>query len=159
MLFVKLISPILITTGNVATVNVLVGSFDARCVVTTLPVVMSIGLINFTNNTCDIEKDIEANRKTVSVLLGRKRARSAYTVVMCAIILSTFVLVGVFFAQGLLMCVFMLLALIPTYKALIKNPLVLDTRGPAMGQVVTLNVTVNAFYALAMVASVGTFVL
>jgi len=36
--------------------------------------VISIGLIMMTNNTCDIERDIEAGRKTLPVLLGRKRS-------------------------------------------------------------------------------------
>jgi len=36
--------------------------------------VLSIGLIMMTNNTCDIERDKEAGRKTLPVLLGRKRA-------------------------------------------------------------------------------------
>ncbi|MCL2882516.1 MAG: prenyltransferase [Coriobacteriia bacterium] len=36
--------------------------------------VISIGLIMMTNNTCDIERDIEAGRKTLPVMLGRKRS-------------------------------------------------------------------------------------
>ena len=31
-----------------------------------------------TNNTCDVEKDIESGRKTLPVLLGRSRARTLY---------------------------------------------------------------------------------
>ena len=143
----------------VAVVNVLAGWIDGRCVLCTLPVVLSIGLINFTNNTCDIEKDIEAKRHTLSVSIGRSRARLLYTVVMCAIVLSVIVFVGVFFARGLIVCLFMVLALIPSFKALVNNPLVLRTRGAAMCGVVTFNVLVNVFYALAMVASSGTFVL
>ncbi|MCL2331958.1 MAG: prenyltransferase [Actinomycetia bacterium] len=36
--------------------------------------VVSISLIMMTNNTCDIERDQEAGRRTLPVLLGRKRA-------------------------------------------------------------------------------------
>ncbi len=36
--------------------------------------VISIGLIMMTNNICDIERDQEAGRRTLPVLLGRKRA-------------------------------------------------------------------------------------
>ena len=36
--------------------------------------IISIGLIMMTNNTCDIERDIEAGRRTLPTLLGRRRS-------------------------------------------------------------------------------------
>ncbi|MCL1918983.1 MAG: prenyltransferase [Peptococcaceae bacterium] len=37
-----------------------------------LPLILSIGLILFTNNTCDIARDTEAGRHTLPILLGHK---------------------------------------------------------------------------------------
>ena len=49
--------------------------FDPIMLVWALPTIIGVGLIMLTNNTCDVEKDIESGRKTLPVLLGRSRAR------------------------------------------------------------------------------------
>ncbi len=135
---------------TLATCYVLIGEFSWVYLLVSLPLILSIGLINMTNNTCDIEKDIEASRKTMSVVLGRKKAVVAYRVYMLVIVLSAIVLTSVLFPGGLMICLLMVLALIPGFKALWNNPLVMKTRGPAMGQVVTLNIVLGAFYSLAI---------
>ncbi len=135
-----------------ATCNVLLGCVSLKCVVCSIPLILCIGLINFTNNTCDIEKDIEAKRRTLSVILGRKRAKNVYIFVMTFAILCVIVLVGLFFSCGVWVCVFMVLALIPICLSLLKNPLTLSARGAAMGGAVTFNITLNTFYALAILA-------
>ncbi|MDO4182353.1 MAG: prenyltransferase [Coriobacteriia bacterium] len=140
-----------ITMGGLitlATAYVLTGVFDWMYLVEAIPLILGVGLINFTNNMCDIEKDIEANRKTVSVLMGRPRALKAYHGVVYAIILSICVLVLVFHLQGWPVLIFTLLTSYPLVKALVGNPLVLKTRGPAMSQVLCLNICLGAFYAL-----------
>ena len=139
----------------VATCNVLAGEITCVCVLCSLPLVLTIGLINFTNNTCDIEKDIEAKRHTLSVRLGRHLARKAYTAVMVCVVVCVVLLVGVFFTRGLVVCLFMLLAIIPVFKALLNNPLVLESRGAAMGGAVNFNILINTFYSLAMLVSVS----
>lgn len=63
---------------TLACTYVLTGTLDFLVLVWSLPVIIGIGLIMMTNNTCDIEKDIDANRKTLPVLLGRPKARKAY---------------------------------------------------------------------------------
>ena len=137
---------------TLATCYVLIGEFTLFYLVVALPLIVSIGLINMTNNTCDIEKDVEAERRTIPVLLGRKRAKQAYVATMFAIEILIYVLVGAMYLPGIAVCVMMSLAFYPGFKALKANPLVLESRGAAMAQVVTLNVTLNAFYALALVA-------
>ena len=115
-----------------------------------VPVILSIGLIMFTNNTCDIEKDIEAQRKTLSVVLGRERSVALYHGIMIVAVLFTVILVGVYFPRGLLICLFMALACIGQFKALLGNPLISSSRGPAMGQVTTFTVLLCAFYVAAI---------
>ena len=57
-------------------------------------VYIGVGLIMFTNNTCDVEKDVEAGRRTLSVLLGRERARRLYHAVLLAWIAAIVALVA-----------------------------------------------------------------
>ena len=135
-----------------ATCYVLTSVFEWKALLLSLPCILSIGLINMTNNTCDIEKDIDANRKTLSVILGRKRSVVVYHATMYAIEICICLFICIFYPTGLPVCVFMVLAFIPGFRALRANPLVMQSRGPAMGQVVTLNIMLNTFYALAIIA-------
>ena len=111
-----------------------------------------------TNNTCDIEKDVEAGRRTLPVLLGRDRARAAYHGLVFAWLASIVVLVGAFFPSGLLVVAFMLLGCIPLLNALLKNPLAPGARIGAMAQICGLNIVLGAFYAAAIFASTMTLV-
>lgn len=115
-----------------------------------VPLICGIGLIMFTNNTCDIEKDIEAERKTLSVLLGRDRARKAYHGVIIVWMASIIVFSALFFPSGLVVAPFMLIALYPAVSALFKNPLTPATRLQAMPQCLNLNIALGAFYAAAI---------
>lgn len=129
--------------------------FDLRVLIWSIPLIIGIALIMFTNNTCDIEKDIEANRSTLAVLLGRKKARTLYHGLMYAWIIAIAVIVGVWFTGGLIVMPFMLLAAYPLVNALRKNPLAPKTRIGAMAQICSVNVALGAFYAGAIFASRG----
>ena len=50
--------------------QVLTGELDFVVLVWSIPTIIGIGLIMMTNNTCDIEKDIEVSRRTLPTLLG-----------------------------------------------------------------------------------------
>ena len=58
--------------------QVLTGLLTPLAVLWAVPEILGIGLIMFTNNTCDIEKDAVAHRRTLSVLLNREKARRLY---------------------------------------------------------------------------------
>lgn len=125
----------------------LTGAFSWLVLLLALPLICGIGLIMFTNNTCDIEKDIEAERRTLSVLLGRDRARTAYHAVIVVWLASIVVFAAVFFVAGLIVVPFMLVAIYPVAKALWCNPLTAQTRLQAMPQCLNLNISLGAFYA------------
>lgn len=131
----------------------LTGAFDLRALLWAVPTVLGVGLIMFTNNTCDIEKDVESGRRTLSVLLGRDRARKLYHGVVAAWMISIVALVALFFTSGVIVVPFMLLASYPLVKALIANPLAPASRIGAMTQVCSLNIALGAFYAAALFAS------
>ena len=131
----------------------LTGTFDVRALLWAVPTIIGVGLIMLTNNTCDIEKDVEAGRRTLPVLLGRAGARKLYHGAVVVWLLAIIVLLAVFFPNGLIVVPFMLLAAYPLVGALMKNPLVPASRIGAMAQICSVNVALGAFYAAALFAS------
>ena len=133
-------------------------SFDWRMLLWCLPLVIGVGLIMMTNNTCDIEKDIEAGRNTLPVHLGRETSVNVYHLALLAWLVLIIIFSALFFGGGVILTPFMLLAVWPVLKPLLANPLVPQTRIQAMGQILTVNVVLGAFLAAIICAS-GSFVL
>lgn len=140
----------LITLASCYTLS---GILDLRVLVISLPCIVGIGMILFTNNTCDIEKDIQARRKTLSVLLGREKAMKTYKATIVVWLLIIIAIVGIFYAPGMPFVLLLVLAAFPTLRAIFANPLNQKSRDGAMAQVITLNVVFSAFYCLALAAS------
>ncbi|MEC4175905.1 prenyltransferase [Adlercreutzia sp. R7] len=130
--------------------QVLTGRLDFIALVWAVPTIIGVGLIMMTNNTCDIEKDIEAGRRTLPVLLGRSRARAVYRGLMVTWVAAIVAVVTIWFPRGAIVLPFMLLAAYPLMAALWKNPLAPPTRIGAMGQIGSVNVALGAFYAAAL---------
>lgn len=126
--------------------------FDPLMLVWALPTIIGVGLIMLTNNTCDVEKDIESGRKTLPVLLGRSRARALYHALVWIWIALIIVNVLIWFSGGCPVLVFMLAASIPLLKALLSNPLAPPARIGAMAQICSVNIALGAFYAAAVFA-------
>lgn len=126
--------------------------FDPLMLVWALPTIIGVGLIMLTNNTCDVEKDIESGRKTLPVLLGRSRARALYHALVWIWIAFIIVNVLIWFSGGWPVLVFMLAASIPLLKALLSNPLAPPARIGAMAQICSVNIALGAFYAAAVFA-------
>ena len=126
--------------------------FDPIMLVWALPTIIGVGLIMLTNNTCDVEKDIESGRKTLPVLLGRSRARALYHALVWIWIALIIVNVLIWFSDGWPVLVFMLAASIPLLKALLSNPLAPPARIGAMAQICSVNIALGAFYAAAVFA-------
>lgn len=126
--------------------------FNPIMLVWALPTIIGVGLIMLTNNTCDVEKDIESGRKTLPVLLGRSRARTLYHALVWIWIAHIIVNVLIWFSGGWPVLVFMLAASIPLLKALLSNPLAPPARIGAMAQICSVNIALGAFYAAAVFA-------
>lgn len=133
--------------------QVLSGNFDLRALLWSIPTILGVGLIMFTNNTCDREKDLDSKRRTLSVILGRARARSLYHGIVYLWIAAIIAIAAIFFTKGLIVMPFMLLASYPLIKALLQNPLIPQTRKGAMAQICGVNIALGAFYAAAIFAS------
>ncbi|CDD67485.1 putative uncharacterized protein [Eggerthella sp. CAG:368] len=132
---------------------VLSGVLDFFVLVLSIPLAVGIGMILATNNTCDIEKDIDAKRKTLAVVLGRTEATNVYRLVIMLWIILTIILVGILYTKGLPIMAFMLIGIFPVARALFKNPLIQQSREVAMSQIVMLNVIISAFYCLAILVN------
>lgn len=133
----------------------LTGQLNPLMLVWAIPTIIGVGLIMMTNNTCDIEKDIETGRKTLSVMLGRKKARKAYHFLVWLWLAFIVVDVLVWYTEGWPILVFMLTASIPLLKALLANPLAPPSRIGAMAQICSVNICLGAFYAASVFASLA----
>lgn len=138
---------------TLASCYVLSGILDLRVLLISLPCIVGIGMILLTNNTCDIDKDILAHRKTLSVVLGRQTAMKTYRATIIAWLLIIIAIVGVFYAPGMPFILLLVLAAFPTLRAIFANPLNQNSRDGAMAQIITLNVLFTAFYCIALLAS------
>ena len=138
-----------------AVYKVLTGILDFRMLIVALPTIIGVALIMFTNNTCDLERDIPAGRKTLPILLGRERTRSLYHALLALWVVLMIVNAAIWYTPGLVIVPFMLLASYPIVKALWANPLTPERRLQAMPQALTVNVVFGAFYAAALLAASG----
>ena len=106
-----------------------------------IPFILGIGLIMMTNNTCDIEKDLRAGRRTLSCLLGRERAVILYRVLvaiwMAAIVLFAFSLGPAAGAAGVLL---MAAAYRSAFRFLLRSPVSQETRILQMKGILKANV-------------------
>ncbi len=128
-------------------------SFSWPVIVWAIPTVIGVALIMFTNNTCDIEKDIAASRKTLAVVLKRSGSCRLYRTLTIIWIVMIIVIVAIWFTGGLILVPFMLLAGYPFLNVLMKNPLEPKTRISAISQICTVNVVLGAFYAASIFIS------
>ena len=130
--------------------QVLSGTFTFMALLWATPTIIGVGLIMMTNNTCDIENDIEASRRTLPVLLGREKARTLYHALMVVCVLAILAIIGIWFPRGIVVLPFLALGCYPLMMGLWKNPLAAPTRIGAMGQICSVNVALGAFYAAAL---------
>lgn len=127
------------------------GMIGAQVVLWSVPTIIGVALIMMTNNTCDIEKDRAAGRRTLPSIIGRKEARDLYHWLMLVWVGAIVAMATIgHFDSGSVLLPFMLLASYPSLKALWGNPLLPESRIAAMAQVCTVNVVLGAFYAAAM---------
>ncbi len=126
---------------------------DPRVFIWGLPVIIGVALIMLTNNGCDIEKDMAAQRSTLPVLIGYENMKKLYHALIFTWLASICLIVLIWFRNGWIILPFMLLAVHPLGRALLANPLTAQTRGQAFSQITSLNIALGAFYAAAILAS------
>ena len=133
-----------------AVFQVITGRLDFIVLVWSIPTIIGVGLIMLTNNTCDIERDIPAGRRTLPVLLGRQKAVFMYRTALVVWIVAIMVIVAIWRTEGLIVMPFMVLAAYPLIKALFANTFTAERRLQAMPQILSVNVVLGAFYTAAL---------
>lgn len=83
-----------------AVVNVLTGELELGTLYHMVPLMLGVGLIMYTNNISDIEKDQAAGRMTLPVCLGRKKAGDLYRCLLIVWILSVGHMTFWYFPKG-----------------------------------------------------------
>lgn len=136
-----------------AVVQALTGSVEPLVLVWSAPLALLVGLIMFTNNISDIERDVPAQRRTLAIALGRERARSLYHALAVASVVAMLAVLAVWFPKGLIVMPFMVLGSLPLFQALFRNPLTPERRLQSMPQILTVNIVLGAFYSAAILLS------
>ncbi len=77
------------------------GYMDLRAVLCCIPAVIMIGSILCVNNTCDIEKDKTAGRRTFSICVGRRAAQQTMRVAVLIAVMITIIEMIQFFPNGI----------------------------------------------------------
>lgn len=123
---------------------VLTGEFSLTVLLWALPMILGIALIMMTNNGCDIARDTAAGRRTFAVLLGGARMGHTYK-----LLLAVWTLLPALMLLPTAGAALYLLALLPVSVYVsnqIKLELSPETRGQAMGGIVSLNIMLGLAY-------------
>ena len=142
---------ILIPLGVVAVSD---GKLHKEIFLYALPLMIGIGLIMMTNNGCDIEKDLEAKRWTLAVLLGRKNIKNLYHIL---IVIWLLVISGLsIYLLGMVGYITPVLILLGyrCFKFLIKSELLACKRIEQMKNIVKANIIVNVAYFTAILTKI-----
>jgi 1,4-dihydroxy-2-naphthoate octaprenyltransferase len=137
-----------------AAFSALAGRADPRVPLLSLPLIVGIGLIMMTNNTCDIERDRRSGRGTLPALLGRTRARRLYRLLAGLWVLSIPALTFAHFPGGLLAGCLVLAPAAPALLRLFRAPLVPARRGACMGAVISAMIWLSCSYLAGIAAHI-----
>ena len=120
---------------------------DFRILLFALPMILTIGLVCYVNNICDIEKD-RVNRRTLPILIGRERASKSFRAVYALTWLCAFVLSAVFFTKGCWVPAIGFLLCFQKLRRLAKLEYTPETRNEVMPLFGSLIPFLNIGYAL-----------
>ena len=141
----------LIPMGIVAAVT---NQFEFDVLVPSIPLIIGIGLIMMTNNTCDIEKDRKAGRHTLPAVVGHQNAVRIYRCMIWVWMLAISVLpvwyVGVW---GLISPICLIAAARKNVAWLLHSSLTAPVRVAQMKGIAKANVIGNGAYLLAWAAA------
>jgi len=129
------------------------GIFDLRILFYSIPLIMTIGMIMFTNNLSDIERDSEVGRKTLPILIGRENSKKLHLVIVVIIAVIMLVFVYKYFIKGMpLTPLALILIFFPEYWIL-KGGLVPEVRKNSMQGIIQIHWRLNLMYIAMIVAN------
>lgn len=117
------------------------------------PLALQTGLIMMANNTCDIEKDVEAGRKTLPVLLGRSKAVAVYRCIAVICCVADIAIVAAWFGSGAIGLPFLALIALPMLINFWKCPFNQPSRVMAMSLATGFNAQLGCMYCACILLS------
>ena len=127
------------------------GKLDFFVLIQALPVIIGIAMIMFSNNSCDIERDMKAGRRTLPCVIGREKTAILYRTVLIIWVLSPVIL---FAATGkyisLLVYVLASLVFLHIFIRQVSTPLNEKTREMIMAGISILGMGMEFAYFVAM---------
>jgi 1,4-dihydroxy-2-naphthoate octaprenyltransferase len=131
--------------------------FNPLILLAAVPPFVTIALIMLTNNSCDIERDTEAGRRTLPVLIGRANAVRLATALAWAVPLFMLVanlllwhrgsvMASFFGLFAILVLLYVLYGVKPVLPRIAEGPYSRENRGAMMGCAVEYCTTVNLFW-------------
>jgi 1,4-dihydroxy-2-naphthoate octaprenyltransferase len=130
----------------------LTGQGNFRIILLSLPCIIGVALVMMTNNLCDIERDALAERKTLPLLLGRKRARKVYLFLFLLMLLSLPVIGVLRFRFAVLGLVPVLIVGIPRFKTLFRLNYLHKERALCMKTIIIADVISCSAYFVMILA-------
>ncbi|MCQ2751551.1 MAG: prenyltransferase [Coriobacteriales bacterium] len=121
--------------------------------ISVVPFVFGIGLINFTQNICDLEKDTESGRKTLPVLVGRKNACIIFKI--CLVLWIAIALHVSFwhFGEGFWAAVVCTIFGIGSIRQLFISKFLQKDRQVLMQSIIKSNLFINSAICFSIIAS------
>lgn len=97
------------------------GEADLAVLYKSIPNMIIVSQLMLLNNTCDIERDIEAGRKTLPIILGREKAKRLCTILTVLWILQILHVVFVWYPIGSPLMIIMLLLCRKSFLAICRG--------------------------------------
>lgn len=125
-------------------------SLDWAVLLYALPPIITIGCILLLNNVCDIEKDMEAGRRTLPILIGRERATLLLKLGYVAAAVMIEVILIVSFPKGFWVFPVVAFLSLKKFKAVMTMEFRAETRMAGMKAVLPLTPLLNFGYVLSV---------
>ncbi|MEG0750740.1 MAG: prenyltransferase [Oscillospiraceae bacterium] len=139
----------LIPLGVVASFS---GKLDFAVLLYSLPFMAGISLIMLTNNTCDIERDRTAGRKTLGVMVGLTCSRWIYRIGAVFWLACVLFVGGWMFPEGAFALPIGLCFGMTRIAAIFKAELFPERRDAAMSDIIKANMFINGSLAASLAA-------
>lgn len=135
-----------------AVIYVLTGKLKGADFYVMAPLMMGVGLIMYTNNLSDVEKDKVSGRRTLAVCLGRRRALTGYRLLLAIWLLSAGYMAYQYFPRGFCLYPLFLGMAGPGFLRQFRLCCLPCERGGAMAGITRLNLCTALFYGAMMLA-------
>ncbi len=125
---------------------------EPMVIVYCIPAIISIGLIMMTNNISDIEKDLEAKRKTLPCILKRDKTSILLKSLIIVSAISVCALAILYFRDGYFLIPLMIGSLVMPFIRLSNGRFVPESRILSMNSILSIHTRLNLYY-IAMIAA------